>query len=120
MRTSVSLNDELSSYVDEVASSVGENNAEAIRETVRHAKKQDDRIETLEAENERLSDRVDELEAELERVKREKRLILEDREEKQELVRYVEDERTFEQKWRKAGFTTRVKWRLFGMDDEDD
>jgi metal-responsive CopG/Arc/MetJ family transcriptional regulator len=120
MRTSVSLNDELTSYVDEVASSAGENNAEAIRETIRHAKEQDDRIEALEDENKRLNDRVTELETELERVKKEKRLILEDRDEKQELVRYVEDERTFEQKWRKAGLTTRLKWKLFGMDSDDE
>ena len=51
-------------------------------------------------------------------MKNEKRLILEDREEKQELVRYVEDERTFEQKWREAGVAQKLKWKLFGMDDE--
>jgi predicted transcriptional regulator len=122
MRTSVSLNDELTSYVDEIASSAGENNAEAIRETIRHAKEQGNQIETLEGEKKRLSNRVDELETELERVKNEKRLMLEDRDEKQELVRYVEQERSAEQRWREAGLTTRLKWRVFGMSsgDEDD
>ena len=119
MRTSVSLNDELTSYVDEVASSAGENNAEAIRETIRHAKEQNARIETLEDENKRLNDRVNELETELERLKNEKRLILEDRDEKQELVEYVRSERTAEQRWREAGLAKRLRWKLFGMDSDD-
>lgn len=120
MRTSVSLSDELASYVGEVSSSAGENDAEAIREALRHARAQDDRVDDLEAETDRLQERVDELETELERVKNEKRLLLEDREEKKELVRYVEQERTVEQQWREAGLTTRMRWRLFGMPGDDD
>lgn len=57
-------------------------------------------------------ERVDELEQKAERLEREKRLILEEREEKRELARYVEDE----QAWRSAGLTTRAKWWLFGKD----
>lgn len=120
MRTSVSLSDELALYVGEVSSSAGENDAEAIREALRHAREQDDRVDDLEAEADRLQKRVDELETELDRVKNEKRLLLEEREEKKELVRYVEQERTAEQRWREAGFGTRMKWRLFGMPEDDE
>jgi len=68
-----------------------------------------------------LRDRVEELEQELDRVRNEKRLLLEEREEKAELVRYVEQERTVEQQWREAGLWTRAKWKIFGMDtDEED
>ena len=47
-------------------------------------------------------------------------MILEQREEHTELVKYVQDERTAEQKWREAGIGQRLKWRLFGMDTDDD
>ena len=67
---------------------------------------------------EELQHEVDELETEVNRLKNEKRLILEDREEKAELVNYVEHERTAEQQWREAGLGTRLKWRLFGMDSD--
>jgi predicted nucleic acid-binding Zn-ribbon protein len=119
MRTSVSLSDELASYVAEVASSAGENDAEAIREALRHGRTQDARVADLAAETDRLQERVAKLETELDRVKNEKRLLLEEREEKAELVRYVEQERTAEQRWREAGFGTRMRWRLFGMPADD-
>jgi metal-responsive CopG/Arc/MetJ family transcriptional regulator len=122
MRTSVSLNDELASYVGEVSSSAGENNAEAIREAIRHAKAQDERIAELEATIDELRDELDTTQNELddcqqqvERLQNEKRLILAERDEKQQLVKYVEQERTVEQRWREAGLTTQIKWRLFGM-----
>jgi len=118
MRTSVSLNDELSSYVSEISSLAGENDAEAIRETIRHAKAQEERVTELESRTDELQDEVDELETEVNRLKNEKRLILEDREEKAELVNYVEQERTAEQQWREAGLGTRLKWKLFGMDSD--
>jgi hypothetical protein len=63
-----------------------------------------------------LQHEVDALESEVNRLKNEKRLILEDRDEKAELVNYVEQERTAEQQWREAGLGTRLKWKLFGMD----
>lgn len=63
-----------------------------------------------------LQQEVDELETELERVKNEKQTIIEQREENKELVEYVQQEKSAEQRWREAGITTRMKWRLFGMD----
>jgi predicted nucleic acid-binding Zn-ribbon protein len=119
MRTSVSLDDELASYVDETSSSAGENNAEAIRETLRHARDQADRVDDLEAETDRLQERVDELEAELDRVKNEKRLLLEEREEKKELVRYAEDQRTRAERKDSAPIWTRAKWKVFGMPSDE-
>ena len=126
MRTSVSLSDELSSYVDEVSSSAGENDAEAICETIRHAKAQDDRVDELEsridelrAELDERDARIDELQTDVERLQNEKQLILDERDQKQELMRYVENERTAEQRWREAGLGQRIKWRLFGMDTDE-
>jgi predicted nucleic acid-binding Zn-ribbon protein len=119
MRTSVSLDDELASYVDETSSSAGENNAEAIRETLRHARDQADRVDDLEAETDRLQERVDELETELDRVKNEKRLLLEEREEKKELVRYAEDQRTRAERKDSAPIWTRAKWKVLGMPSDE-
>jgi septal ring factor EnvC (AmiA/AmiB activator) len=70
-------------------------------------------------ELDRLREDLADAERDVERLRSEKRLILEDREEKQELVEYVESERTAEQRWREAGLATRLRWRLTGMPSED-
>lgn len=67
----------------------------------------------------KLRDQVDELETELDRVKNEKRLLLEDREEKQELVRYAEDQRTRAERKDSAPIWTRAKWKVFGMPSDE-
>ena len=79
-----------------------------------------DAYEDLQTDYEDLHTQYEELQTDVERLRNEKRLILEDREEKQELVEYVEEERTVEQRWREAGLTTRLRWKLFGMDSTDD
>ena len=78
--------------------------------------------EELQAEYEELSTKYEEVQTEVERARRERRQLLEQREEHQELARYVEDERTAEQRWRQASLATRIRWRLTGMpsDDGDD
>jgi predicted nucleic acid-binding Zn-ribbon protein len=119
MRTSVSLSDELASYVGEVSSLAGENDAEAIREALRHARDQDDRVDDLEAETDRLQERVDELETELDRVRNEKTLLLKEREEKAELVRYAEDQRTRAERKDSAPIWTRAKWKVLGMPNDE-
>lgn len=126
MRTSVSLNDELTSYIEETASSAGENNAEAVREVVRHAKDLEKRVADLEAtlderdeEIATLEQRIEELEIERERLQNEKRQILKQREEHTELVRQVERERTLAERKAQAGLGQRIKWAVFGMDDEE-
>ena len=79
-----------------------------------------------EAECGRLRDRVAELETDVDRLQNEKRLILEDREEKQELVAFAEAERDVverrEQREREresAGVVTRAKWWLVGRDVDE-
>jgi len=114
MRTSVSLSDELTEFVEETSESFGENRAEAVRETLRAARDWRDRVDEVEASNDQLRERVDELETELERVREEKRLILEEREEKKELARYAETEREREQQRRQAPVWRRAKWWAFG------
>jgi len=63
-------------------------------------------------------ERVSELEEMVERLEREKRLILEQREEHSQLVRAVEEQRTLEQERAQAGLATRVRWWLVGRDEE--
>ena len=57
-------------------------------------------------------DRVDELETEVDRLHRERRQLLEQRSENQELQRYVKDE----QRYRQAGLVQRLRWWIGGMD----
>jgi predicted nucleic acid-binding Zn-ribbon protein len=76
--------------------------------------------EELQAEYEELKNEYEELETEVERARRERRQLLEQREEHQELARYVADERTAEQRWREASLATRIRWRLTGMPSDDD
>jgi Arc/MetJ-type ribon-helix-helix transcriptional regulator len=63
---------------------------------------------------EQAEQRIDELETERERLERKLTAVIENREEHTEIVRYVEEERTY----RSAGLATRAKWWLFGMDGE--
>ena len=62
-------------------------------------------------------ERVADLETKVERLEREKRLILEQRNEHSQLVRAVEEQRTLEQERAQAGLATRAKWWLFGRDE---
>ena len=126
MRTSVSLPEELASYVEEHAASAGENNAEAIRETIRRAKRLDEKntelFEQVEGHKRtlrKLRNEIDDLETDVERLQNEKQQILEQREEHSELVRAVERERTLQERKAQAGLATRAKWAIFGMDDEE-
>jgi hypothetical protein len=63
-------------------------------------------------------ERVGDLEQQVERLQREKRLILEERDEHSQLVRAVEQQRTLEEQRAQAGLATRAKWWLFGRDEE--
>jgi metal-responsive CopG/Arc/MetJ family transcriptional regulator len=63
---------------------------------------------------------ADELEAERDRLERQYRQLIEQREEHEALVEYVEEERTLEERRRRAGLAKRAKWWLVGMPDEDD
>lgn len=63
---------------------------------------------------------LEHLRTQVERLQTEKQLILQEREEKSELVAYVEAERSAEQRWRQAGLGTKLKWRVFGMPEDDE
>lgn len=99
--------------LDEEADERGISRSEYIRNVLDSRNEHAEDVADLRAE-------IDDLETELDRVREEKRLILQERDEKAELARYVEDERTAEQRWREAGLGTRISWRLFGMPSDDD
>jgi len=104
--------------------------AEAEEQGVSRAEILRDAIESRDESREEvreLRDRVDELETKAERLEREKRLILEEREERQELVAFAETEMSLaerrdrrEREREQAGIVTRTKWALFGRDVDDD
>jgi len=105
--------DDMLEDIEEEAEEHGESRSEYIRNVLRTRNEHTEDVDEL-------REKVNQLQTDLDRVRNEKKLILEDREEKKELVRYVEEERTVEQQWREAGLLTRTRWRLFGMDGEDD
>ena len=119
MRTTVTLDDDLATYVDDQRPQPDASDAEAVRECIRRSQRLREQVAELEATRDELQETIDGLETDVDRLQNEKRLILEDREEKQELVRYVEGERTAEERWRQAGLATRLKWRLTGMPGDD-
>ena len=110
MRTTVSLDDALAAYVDAEFAHEDISDAEAVRRAIERAQTCDERVHELEQ-------RVEQLETDLERARREKRQILDQREEHTELVRAVEEERSLAERRAAAGVATRAKWWLFGMDD---
>lgn len=93
-RLTISLNDAEEAIIDEKVGDGGEYDSKS--EFVRSC---------IQAHTE-----VEELEQQVERLEREKRMILEQREEADEIKRYVEEERS----WRSAPVTKRVKWWVFG------
>lgn len=54
MRTTVSLDDVQTAYVDEVQSSTDESDAQAVRDAIERARELEDRVEELETEVEQL------------------------------------------------------------------
>jgi len=58
-----------------------------------------------------------ELQTEVERLKNEKQLILDQRERKQELQRYVEEEKSARERRRRASLVERARWFVFGQDE---
>lgn len=54
------------------------------------------------------------------RLHRERRQLLEQREENTELVKAVKEKRSLAKRRAEAGLLTKTKWALFGMKDEDE
>lgn len=75
----------------------------------------DDRLRSV---REQYEDQIDDLEREIERLNRERRQILEQREEHDELVKAVEREQSLAERKAEAGLGTRLKWWAFGISDE--
>jgi len=69
-----------------------------------------------EAEVERMREEVDELQTEVDRLRSEKRALIDNREERAELVEYVEREKSLRDERLKASAIERAKWWVFGKD----
>jgi Arc/MetJ-type ribon-helix-helix transcriptional regulator len=95
-RFTVTVTDEQAALLEDLSSDGGpyESKSEAVRSFIQDG----ERLTELEQENDRLH--------------RERRQLLEQRQEHNELVRYVEDE----QRYRQAGLFRRIEWWLRGMD----
>ena len=93
-------------------------------EHIRNTLETRDEHERLQREHERVraayEKEIAELHDRIEYLENRERVILDEREEKQELVRYVEDERTAAERWRHAGLLTKAKWAVTGMPEERD
>jgi len=79
-----------------------------VRECIRQSK----RVAELETELQHKEARIDELETELAETR--SRLEV-----NSEIVEYVEEEKTAQQRWRQAGLLTKAKWSVFGMGEEE-
>jgi len=104
MRTTVTVSDD--DLVAHVDARDAPTDAGRVRECIRRSQELDE-----------CRERVADLEQQVERLEREKRLILEQREEHAQLVRAVEEQRTLEQERGQAGLATRARWWLFGRDE---
>jgi len=105
MRTTVTVTDDaLAAHVD---GRDAQTDAGRVRACI-------ERSQELDACRERVAD----LEQQVERLEREKRLILEQRDEHSQLVRAVEREQSLAEERAQAGLATRVRWWLFGRDGD--
>jgi hypothetical protein len=64
--------------------------------------------------------RFDDVVQERDRLDRQLKQLIEQRETSDELVEYVEHERSLQERRARAGLMTRVRWFVTGMDDSDD
>ena len=98
-RTSVNFTEREDSIIEDLTGENGpyDSRSEAVRECVQSYVQ--------------LHNEIEELHNKIDRLEREKRMILEQREENTELIEYVDDEKRF----RRANILTRAKWWLRGM-----
>jgi ArsR family metal-binding transcriptional regulator len=108
-RVTTKLEGERLDYFQQVKNEEGaESNAETMRAIVDRAMAHGDARDRAD----RLENRVDELQAELRAANR--RI-----DSANEIVEYVEAERSWEERRRQAGLLTRTKWFLLGAGDND-
>jgi hypothetical protein len=103
MRTTVTVTDD--ALVEHVDARDAQTDAGRVRRCIERSQDLDE-----------CRERVGDLEQQVERLQREKRLILEQREEHSQLVRAVEQEQSLAEEWAQAGLATRVRWWLVGRD----
>ena len=108
MRATVRLDESLSSHVESVRADPETPDAEAVRECIRRSR----RVEELETELQHRAARIDELENELAETR--SRLEVSN-----EIVEYVAEEKTAQERWRQAGLLQKAKWSVFGMGSAD-
>ena len=103
--TTIRLPDDLLDELDAEADERDMKRSDYIREVLQDRHDYDRLQAEYEAE-------IDDLKQEVERLNRERRQLLEQRSENQELRRYVEND----VEWHEASLPTRVRWWLFGKD----
>jgi len=104
MRTTVTISDD--DLIEHVDARDAQTDAGRVRECIRRSQELDE-----------CRERVGDLQERVERLEREKRLILEQREEHSQLVRAVEQEQSLAEERAQAGLVTRVRWWLVGRDE---
>ena len=124
-KISISLRDEQLQHVAEREENKDETRSEAVRTLVdrgmnaaEHEEKLRGRMEELERKKD---EEIEQLRTEIDRLQRERRQILEQREENQELVRFAEEQRSLvsEQRDRRnAPVWRRAKWWVLGRGQE--
>lgn len=121
-RLTITLDEEQDALLEEMTGEDGEydSKSEAVRTIIQQY---EEYVQQLTARDERIAD----LEQEVERLKREKRQILAEREEKKELVEYAKAEKTAierreerERAWETAPIWRTLRWKLFGRNTADD
>ena len=106
-RVTTTLEDDQAEYLQQVKAEEDlDSDAAALRVCVERA-----------AMHEDAQQRATELEARAEELRNELQAANRRIDSANEIVEYVEEERSVEERRRKAGLGTRAKWWLFGMDD---
>ncbi|WP_122089909.1 ribbon-helix-helix protein, CopG family [Halalkalicoccus subterraneus] len=109
-RVSVKLDEDMVEQLDSLADDQSVTRSDIIRDTLDDGLNTDDDVEI-----QRLQERIADLETENKRLRREKRLVLEQREEHTELVNAVKEEQSLAKRKAEAGLWTKTKWALFGI-----
>lgn len=109
-RFSVSIDDDVQEEVEEWAEEYHDGNrSAAVEELLQHGLEYDDVV-----------DERDDLEARLEDLRRQLAEVRSREDDVDEIVRYVEHERSIQERKARAGIVTRAKWFLTGMEGQDE
>ncbi|WP_122088601.1 ribbon-helix-helix protein, CopG family [Halalkalicoccus subterraneus] len=112
-RVSVKLDGDMVEQLDSLADDQSVTRSDVIRDTLDDGLNTDDDVEI-----QRLQERITDLETENERLRREKRLVLEQREEHTDLVSTVERQQSLTERKASASVFRRAKWWLVGIEDD--